>query len=94
MITAGGAFFAFMILLGGGNIRLKERTKRAVDTWCASSFGIYLIHILFLDTYKKYVDPEQISAWIAVPGLTAGILILSFVCIHFIRKLPFGKYIS
>ena len=47
-----------------------------------------------LDTYKKYVDPGQISAWTAVPGLTAGILILSFVCIHFIRKLPFGKYIS
>lgn len=94
VITAGVAFFAFMILLGGGNIRLRERTKRAVDAWCASSFGIYLIHILFLDTYKKYVDPEQISAWIAVPGLTAGILILSFVCSHFIRKLPFGQYIS
>ena len=91
VIMAGGAFFAFMILLGGGNIRLKERTKSAVDAWCASSFGIYLIHILFLDTYKKYVDPGQISAWTAVPGLTAGILILSFVCIHFIRKLPFGK---
>ena len=28
-----------------------------------------LIHILFLDNYKKYMEPWDLSAWIAVPGL-------------------------
>lgn len=34
-------------------IRLKERTRRLLDIGCGCSFGIYLIHILFLDGYKN-----------------------------------------
>lgn len=94
IIISGASFFVLLMQLGNGNIKLKERTRIWMDRWCACSFGIYLIHILFLDNYKKYMTPEKLSAWIAVPLLTVGILVLSFACIYFIRKLPFGKYIS
>lgn len=94
VIVSGAAFFSFLMQLGSGSIRLKEKAKGVVDICSACSFGVYLIHILFLDTYKKYVEPEQVSAWFAVPVLTAGLLLASFVCIYFIRRLPFGRYIS
>ena len=94
VIISGVSFFVLFMQLGEGHIRLKENTRKWIDRWCACSFGIYLIHIIFLDNYKKFMDPEELSAWIAVPALTFVILIVSFVCIYFIRKLPFGKFIS
>lgn len=94
VIISGASFFCLIMQAGNGELRLKERTKKWMDIWCACSFGIYLIHILFLDNYKKYAEPEQVSAWIAVPGLTIGILGISFLCVYLIRRLPFGTYIS
>lgn len=94
VIISGVSFFALFMQIGGGHVRLKDNTRKWIDRWCACSFGIYLIHIIFLDNYKKFVDPEELSAWIAVPLLTLAILIVSFICIYFIRKLPFGKMIS
>ncbi|HAX53252.1 acyltransferase [Muricomes intestini] len=94
IMISGASFFALLMQIDNGNIHLKDRTRRRIDLWCGCSFGIYLIHIIFLDSYKKYVNPEQLSAWIAVPGLAVGILVLSLISVYLIRKLPFGKYIS
>ncbi|MGC4020021.1 MAG: acyltransferase family protein [Muricomes sp.] len=94
VIISSVSFFSLMMQLGGGDIRLGDKTKKWIDILCGCSFGIYLIHILFLDNYKKYVEPEHLSAWIAVPGLTIGILAISFLCIYLIRKLSVGRYIS
>lgn len=94
IIISGISFFTLMMQLGDGHLRLGEKSRRWIDRWCGCSFGIYLIHILFLDHYKKYMEPQDLSAWIAVPLLTIGILTVSFLCIYFIRRLPFGRYIS
>lgn len=94
IMISGASFFALLLQVDNGNLCLKESTRKQIDLWCGCSFGIYLIHVIFLDTYKKFVEPVQLSAWIAVPGLTVGILVLSFVSVYFIRRLPFGKYIS
>jgi surface polysaccharide O-acyltransferase-like enzyme len=94
VIISGVSFFCMLMQLGDGNLQLKNKTKKLIDLWCGCSFGIYLIHIMFLDTYKKYIEPEQISAWIAVPSLVIGIISISFLCVYLIRKLPFGRYIS
>lgn len=94
VVISGVSFFVLMMQLGNGHIKLHDTAKKWVDIWCGCSFGIYLIHILFLDNYKKYMEPADLSAWIAVPVLTAVILGMSFLCVYFIRKLPFGKYIS
>lgn len=83
-----------LIRAGKGKIQLSSRGKRWIDTWCSCSFGIYLIHILFLDNYKKHLEAEAVSAWIAIPGLTISILLVSFICVYLIRKLPGGKSIT
>lgn len=94
VIVASAAFFLFMLRLKGGHVRPGGRIKKAIDLFSGCSFGIYLIHILFLDNYKKYVEPWDISAWIAVPGLVAAITLASFACVWVIRKAPGGKKIT
>lgn len=94
VILSSGAFFLLLIRAGKGKIQLSSRGKRWIDTWCSCSFGIYLIHILFLDNYKKHLEAEVVSAWIAIPGLTVSILLVSFICVYLIRKLPGGKSIT
>ena len=94
VIISGVAFFVLIMQIADGHVHFKENTRKWIDRWCSCSFGIYVIHILFLDNYKKYVAPEDVAAWIAVPVLTLVILTASFACIYVIRKLPFGKYIT
>ena len=94
VILSGAAFFAWILQMQNGEMNVKSNIKVWIDRWCACSFGIYLIHILFLDMYKKHIEAEMVSAWFAIPALIAGILVLSYVCIWLLRKLPFGKYIS
>ena len=59
-----------------------------ISLFCGCSFGIYLIHILFLDNYKKYMEAADLTAWAAVPVLTAGITLVSFVCVAVICFRP------
>ncbi len=90
IVIASAACFLFVIRIKNAKLTLKGRVRKVVDTCCSCSFGIYLIHILFLDNYKKYMEPEDVSAWIAVPALVTGILIASFVCIWVLRRVkPF-----
>ena len=91
---AAVSFFLFMLRLGNARIRLGERARRAVDLICGCSFGIYLVHILFLDAYKKYVEAADISAWAAVPVLTLGIAVVSFVCVWIMRRFEIGRRIT
>lgn len=94
VMLSAAAFFLLLLRLGNGEVELKERSRKLIDTWCACSFGIYLIHILFLDGFKKHVKAYEVSTWLAVPGLTAGLLLISFGCIYLVRKVPGGKKIT
>lgn len=94
IMVSSVSFFLLMLRAGNGEIRFREQTKRVLDSLCACSFGIYLIHIMFLDHYKKHLEAEAVSAWIAVPALTAVILLASFGCVLLIRRLPGGKMIT
>lgn len=91
---ASAAFFLLMLRLGKGNIRLGGRARKMIDLFCGCSFGIYLIHILFLDNYKKYVKAWEFSAWIAVPALIVGIAAASFVCVWVLRRFKIGRRIT
>lgn len=91
---AAAAFFLLMLRLGKGNLRLGERARTAVDLFCGCSFGIYLIHILFLDNYKKYMKAWDLSAWIAVPALVTGIAAASFACVWAMRRFKIGRKIT
>lgn len=94
VISSSAAFFLLMLRLQRGNVWPGERMRTWIDRWCACSFGIYLIHILFLDAYKKHLTADAVSAYVAVPGLTVGILLVSYLCVLGIRKIPGGKKIT
>lgn len=91
IILASAALFVFLLRMKQGEWIPSERGRKLIDSWCACSFGIYLIHILFLDAYKKVMGPADLSAWIAVPALTAGILLLSYLSIRLLQMTPIGK---
>lgn len=94
IVLASVMFFLIMLRLKDAGFRPGERAGKVIDLFCGCSFGIYLIHILLLDHYKKYMEPYDLSAWIALPGLTAVIAIASFACVWVIRKVPGGKKIT
>lgn len=94
VVIAAMAFFLFMLRLGNSNIRPGERAGKVIDLFCGCSFGIYLIHILFLDNYKKYMEPTDLSAWIAVPALIVGITVASFLCVWGMRRTGIGRKIT
>lgn len=94
VIVSSAVFFLLMLRLGNGKILFQERTKKWIDSWCTCSFGIYLIHILFLDYYKKHLEAEAVSAYFAIPVLTVSILLVSYLCVLMIRRLPGGKKIT
>ncbi|HJA12802.1 MAG TPA: acyltransferase family protein [Candidatus Mediterraneibacter merdipullorum] len=93
---ASAAFFLYMLRLGGraAGVRPGERARKVIDLFCSCSFGIYLIHILFLDHYKKYMEPWDMTAWVAVPGLVLVIAAASFGCVWVMRRTKPGRKIT
>lgn len=93
-ILAATAFFLFMIRLGGGRVQFDGKTRRIIDVFCSCSFGIYLIHPIYLDNYKKHLAAADVSAWIIVPLLTVTLIAVSFVSVWLIRKVKIGRKIT
>ncbi len=94
VVLSAISFFIFMLQMGDGKLQLEQKGKKIVDAGCSCSFGIYLIHILFLDCFKKYVKAYEVSAFWAVPALVIGILMVSFTCVYMIRKSAVGRKIT
>ena len=94
LVLGSAMFFLFVIRLKKSEFNPSEKAQRRIDLVCGCSFGIYLIHILFLDNYKKYMEPTDLSAWIAVPGLIVTIGAASFVCVWLLRKSRWGRKIT
>lgn len=94
VILSGAAFFLYVLRVKDGHFQPKEKARQVIDLFGGLSFGIYLIHILFLDNYKKYMEPWDLSAWIAVPGLILTITAVSFVCVYVLRLTKVGRKIT
>ena len=60
---------------------------------CSCSFGIYLIHIMFLDCYKIHVTADAVSVYWVLPLLVAAILVISFLVVYVLRKTKIGRMI-
>lgn len=94
VILSAATFFLFMVRIKDGKYQPSEKMRRVIDLFCSCSFGIYLIHILLLDYYKKYMAPSDLTAWIAIPGLVFIITILSLIGIWIIRRTKIGRKIT
>lgn len=93
VIISSLAFFAYIMKLGNGNVNLSERAKKWIDISCGCSFGIYLIHIMFLDAYKIHVPADAGSVYLILPALVAVIVLLSFAVVYLLRKTKIGRMI-
>ncbi len=71
-----------------------EKLKRAVDSFCGCSFGIYLVHIFFLDLYKVYLGRGAFSAYLACPVLTLLLTGISFLVVWLLRRTGPGRRIT
>lgn len=94
VILSAVACFLIIIRIKDGRYQPSDKVRRIIDLFSSCSFGIYLIHILFLDNYKKYMDPVDLSAWIAIPGLIVVITVASFVCVWILRLTKIGRKIT
>ncbi len=88
------SFFVYVIQYQNGNIQLSNRLQKLVETCCSCSFGVYLIHIIFLDIYKQTFTITRFSIYVAVPMLTVIIAVLSIGSVYMIRKTTFGQHIT
>ena len=93
VIVSSLSFFAFILKLGDGHLELSEKAKQWIDFCCRCSFGVYLIHILFLDLYKIHVKAAEFSAYYMVPLLTIAIATASILVVQLLRKTIVGKII-
>ena len=70
---------------------------RKVKVLSDNSFGIYLLHIFFVIQYRNHGGGQTIAAdpLLQIPLTALCVFMLSFVCIWFIRKIPYiGKKIT
>lgn len=67
---------------------------KCIISFCKCTFGIYLMHILFLDLFKKYVKPWDVSAYWTIPILTLGIGLATWGSIWVFRRCRIGNKIS
>jgi surface polysaccharide O-acyltransferase-like enzyme len=85
---------AVFMLLKNTNLQNKI-TLKIQNTISDYSFGIYLVHIIFIDVlYRNGIYWSFAHPIISVSLLTFVVLICSMGAIFIIRKVPFGKYIS
>ena len=75
-------------------IKWSEKQETIICYLGSCTFGIYLIHILFLDNYKKYMEAADAPAWIVIPCLTLLIIVVSFMSVWILRKTSLGRKIT
>lgn len=77
------------------HVRLTRTMKRFVYNFAQHSFGIYLVHqlvinYLIMPVYKShYVDTHYV---ITIPIVAAITLVVSYLIVHLLSKLPYSKY--
>ena len=71
-----------------------EKTQRVLYSLSGSSFGVYLIHVLFLSKIIKNTDllsGFSVESAIAIRWLLT--VVVCFSIIYILKKIPFSKYV-
>lgn len=92
-ILASGC--AFLLLKDLGQ-RLSGRILPPLRALSASSFGIYLVHILVIDSLRKGALGFHLYSWMGDPWLfipltALAVLLLSFLLVSLLRAIPFVR---
>jgi surface polysaccharide O-acyltransferase-like enzyme len=79
-----------------------KRIYNFVKDWFApGTFGIYLVHPIFLDILGKYINITgnrgsatiYLPPWLGIPLLSVTVFTFSFIATSFIQRVPYVKRI-
>ena len=88
IILASTCFFIFIMN------NYKNEENKIVTKLSEYSFGIYLIHGIFLDIVKSSISIYLLNSFIGIPLFSIIIFILSYISIHYLKKIPIvNKYL-
>lgn len=57
------------------------------------SYGIYLVHIMILNTFYAFYEPLINNFWLKIPLVAISTLVVSYIVIKLLSYLPKSKYI-
>lgn len=66
----------------------KFKSSKLISSISKFSFGIYLIHPIFLDIIKKYINISAQISYLFIPLYTIIIFLLSYISCLLIKKIP------
>lgn len=88
IILASTCFFIYVMN------NYKNEENKIVSKLSEYSFGIYLIHGIFLDIVKSTFSIYLVNSFIGIPLFSMIIFILSYISIHYLKKIPVvNKYL-
>lgn len=89
------ASFALFFRYSYNLLRVNNLISYGISEIGKYSFGIYLIHMLFLDTLSKIMKHTDIfnNYWIFEAILFTGVVTLSYLSVCLISRLPYSRYL-
>lgn len=92
ILMSAGVFVAtqYFISVRGTEHKVLERFTRAVRP---DVFGIYLIHLFFIYLLNRgLLLPHNGWVWVAIPGVSLLVFMLSWLCAKVLRRIPYVGY--
>jgi|GEM_PF-423877 len=72
------------------SLRKMKHVPTLISLMAKCSFGIYLIHAVFVDLYSKIIPQENVPVW-GMGVATIAVYVLSFVAVWVLSKIPLLK---
>lgn len=78
-----------------GALQMKIRSSERLLQWSACTWGIYLLHPLFMNiTFKVLrLDLASVLPQVKLPVFALAVVLLSYLTTRLLRRLPYVKYL-
>lgn len=87
-LLAYGIFSMFMRI----TVKCEGKTECFFRKISLKTYGIYLAHIMILNVFYNVFQPLSQNIWIAIPLIAFCTLVVTYVLISLLAKLPYSKY--
>jgi len=75
-------------------LKMSKRLSLLFYDFAQHSFGIYLVHIILMKyLVKPIVVQWAVSNWIQIPVVIFSTVVVSYIVVHLLSKLPYSKYV-
>jgi surface polysaccharide O-acyltransferase-like enzyme len=90
-ILAASSIFIF--ILRNNDVILTKKVKMIIDLVSPYSFGIYLIHVIFLNIFMLSFEMTNITALVGIPIYTILLFCISYLFVYILKKIKYVKEI-